>query len=444
MSSEETPAEESASTNDPVIPDLAGSISDSFEATVSSIIDPLTSADDPDAPSTTDSVEADTHDILEDQSIRIDGTEKQSPPTREQDDIFPLNSDPQEVPDHRSLDHIEPLSDPPLALAPGPLEEDSDLDDTESTIDRIVEAREVPPPETHTDLLEYARRHEVESLLQDDYANARRYKITEDVIQEAIRIERGRTDVESWIAAIDSRINRLRDRIDEIESTWSERIGQLEEGFNARQSDMEARHAAERVDLEEQWSSPATLLSFDKASPALLQLRQLQRNQALSKDFDKALLIKADADKLQQQEQLEAQMRAANTARMQYSRLQIRQAQEAAVAEEHRQQQIMNCIELKEKEIAPLKLAIQQLEAKKGGGKPKVVSPMITRPRSITGNGRTTSPNTRRSLYAYRVSKDQGRLNLPSFNVFESMHPVRAMSQPTRPRTTKRYRALRL
>jgi hypothetical protein len=336
-------------------------------------------------------------------------------------------------------------ADPDQAVPPLPLDNECDADDPESQIDHIVESREAPPAESRDFFLEYARKHEVDSLLQDDYSNARRYKITEDVIHEAIRIERARTDTRSWLDAIDERISRLTDRISDIETNYNDRIARLEEEFNVRRGAMEERHSEEREAFADAWSSPSVHTGFDKASPALLQLRQIMRNQALSKDFDMALMIKAEVERLQKQEQDEAQVRAVNTMRLHFMRLQEAQAHKMAVAEDHYRQLIENCTETRDKEVGPLRLAIQQLRMKKIGPTPKLLGAAITRPRSAASNIRPTSSTTKRNLSAYRTSQDQGRLYLPPFNVVEALQPCAlSASQPVRPRTTKRYRSLRV
>jgi hypothetical protein len=133
-----------------------------------------------------------------------------------------------------------------------------------------------------------------------------------------------------------------------------------------------------------------------------------------------------------------------NMMRLQFLRLQERQTQELVIAEDHHRQLIENCIEMKDKEINALGLAIQQLEIKRSGPKPKLIGPFIIRPRSAT-NLRPTSPNTKKTLSAYRTSEDQGRLYLAPFNVSESLQPCAlSTSPPVRLRTTRRYRSLRI
>jgi hypothetical protein len=317
-----------------------------------------------------------------------------------------------------------------------------DADPLEREVDAVVETGQPPPVAEQEELLAYVRRRGIDSILSDDYENARRYKITEDVVQHAMHEERMRKDANSWIDSLDSRISGLRRRIDQINEDWDARSAAFDAEFELRRSEMEQRHCERRREFEEQWRDAHFLCGFSKASPMLLQLRQVQRNQALSRDFDGALATKAIADRRQAAEEEESRARATRVMRTEWEQLRARQGRAAQLAEEHRVRQHAYMDEARAREIATVQLAIQQIEGRKSGPMPKLVGPAIVRPKPQ--NNRPTSPETRRNLYAYRTAKEkQPRLSLPGVDVEQCVRPTRAPSQPFRPRTTKRYRACR-
>jgi hypothetical protein len=277
----------------------------------------------------------------------------------------------------------------------------------------------------------------LESLLNDDYQNARRYKIAEDVTLQALAADRKRGDTNAWINAIDARIAKLNGQIAEISANWEGKIEESEELFERRRSELEGRHLKEREEFAAQWGSPEFLLTFTKPSTQLLQLRQVQRNQALSKDFDAALATKSIADRRQAMEEAESQSRATAVMKVQYQQMVARQARELEAANTHIVQQRVNLQELKEKEIETLRKAIRQLEVKRAGPKPRILAGLDARP----GNGDLASPSTRMNLIAYKTG-NRTKLSLPEINVAQFMNPSKAQTQqPWRPRTIKRYRS---
>jgi hypothetical protein len=319
--------------------------------------------------------------------------------------------------------------------APGA--EDRDL--LEQKVGAVVETGQPPPVAEQEPLLAYVRRRGVDSILADDYEKARRYQITEEIVQRAIHEERMRSDTNSWIDSLDSRISGLRRRIDQINAEWDARLADSAGAFAERRDRMERRHSDERREFREQWRDAHVLCGFSKASPVLLQLRQVQRNQALSRDFEGALATKAIADRRQAAEEEESRARATRAMRAEWEHLRTRQEREAQLADEHRVRQRAYMDEMRAREIAGLQLAIQQIEGRKSGPRPKFVGPVVVRPK--LQDDRPTSPATRRNLYEYRTAKEkQTRLRLPGVDVEQCVRPARAPAQPFKPRTTKRYR----
>jgi hypothetical protein len=356
----------------------------------------------------------------------------------------PLTTDTVAEPDAIESRNLSFSNSPNMHFPPSDGPEPQNGCDPESEVARIVATRVPPSPSSCPPLLEYAKRKTVESLLHDDYHLAHRYKTAERVIEKALREERQRTDTDSWLSSLDGRLSFLRRQISDAASKWSDRIAAEDADFAARTAEAEERHAEERRALEDEWASPIARMCFDKASPGLLQLRQVQRNQALSRDFVSALATKAVADERQRVEIGEAQARAFEAARVQYAWLIGRQQLEIAVASERHAQVVANMTEGREKEIAALERTVAQVEGKKSMQVPRFTGPAITRPRSVVLGGRPTSPATRRSLYAYRTSEEQGRLGLPALGATDSFSPGVGESQKVRQRTTKKYRPLRV
>jgi hypothetical protein len=318
-------------------------------------------------------------------------------------------------------------------------------DPMEEKVDYVAATGLPPAPEEWEEVLNYAQRKEIDALLADDYDNARRYKRTEDVIRRAVHDAETHSDKNKWQDSIDARIANLNRQIEEVTAKWDEKIRQLEAASADRRSQMESRHAEDEAVFEEEWGSDKFLLTFNKASPALLQLRQIQRNQALSKDFDGALYTKAIADQRQEMEEDASQLRAIRTMRIAYSQMKARHEKEIWLSDEHTNSQRSKFEDMKAHEVVRLRLAIRQLEVRRGGPKPRLTGPTIIKPRATASVGnRPASPETRKSLYAYRTSKEhQAKLRIPGFDIIQHLHPAKPQTPPFRPRTTRRFRGYR-
>jgi hypothetical protein len=217
---------------------------------------------------------------------------------------------------------------------------------------------------------------------------------------------------------------------------WDHKIQESNDLFEKRRSEIEERHSRERQEFTAQWSNPDFLLSFCKASPQLLQLRQVQRNHALSKDFDGAIATKSIADRRQAIEEADSLTRAKAAMRTQYQQMAARQSRELEAVNTHKAQQTGNLQELKEHEITQLRQAIRRLEVRRAGPLPKIPAPPEAAP-----NESGTSPSTRMSLISYRTSRGRAKLNVPGISLEQCLQPSKAHTQqPWRPRTIKRYR----
>jgi hypothetical protein len=274
---------------------------------------------------------------------------------------------------------------------------------------------------------------EVESILNDDYESANRYKTAQDIISRALRDSQMRSDTSNWIGSLDSRIESLNQKISDLQSDWGSRIADYDSIVATRRSMMLSRQAEELSLFQKECESPEFEMKFNKASPQLLHLRQIQRQQALTKDFAGALGTKAAADEMQRCEEAESQARAMTWIRSEYKRITDRQKRDLDLATETWTKHRKNFEERRDREIAVTKLVIGQLEIRKKLARPPLSA--ITRSSQIV-----TTPRTRQILFAFKSTKDQSRLSLPGRNLGECVNPHRGPQQPWRPRTTKRYR----
>ena len=325
----------------------------------------------------------------------------------------------------------------------------SETEILEGDIDKLLNDGENPPPEKLEDVLAFARRRQIETMMKEDFYEARKYKWAEDLLQKAINEEKQRQDNSEYIHSIDERIGALEQRIEATQSEYDEKIREYDTSVEARRQELQSKHAQEEQQFEEAWAKPESLAMFNRASPQLIQLRQIMKIQALSKDFDSAMHTKSIAENMQRQEEEESQKRAVSAMRAAYSQMRERQEKEMAFAQQNWDRHRVEIEAKRDRAIKADELAIRQLEQRKSTPGPKrirVGGALLTLPETPAGSASlavsrgTTSPRTRKRMIQYRTGNNVIKLNLHGLNVRECISPVRAQ-QPFRPRTTKRYRA---
>ena len=330
---------------------------------------------------------------------------------------------------------------------PAPQPSDSDL--LEAEIDKVINDGEIPPPEKQEEVLAFARKRQLDSMIREDFYTARKYKWAEDILQRAIQEERRRCDNSGYIQAIDERIGALEQRIEATQSEYDQKMRDFDASVQTKRQELEAKHAQEEKEFEEEWAKPENLAMYNRASPHLIQLRQIMKIQALSRDYDSAMHTKTIAENVQRQEEEESQKRAVSAMRIAYSQMRERQEKEMEFAQQNWDRHRFELEAKKAQAIKGDQMAIRQLEQRRSTPGPKKIrvgGALVMLPEAQTGTASlavsraTTSPRTRKRMIQYRTGNNVTKLNLHGLNVRECMTPTRTQ-QPFRPRTTKRYRA---
>jgi hypothetical protein len=322
-----------------------------------------------------------------------------------------------------------------------------DEDECEQCIIELLTNKTLPAPEMYGKLLEYVEEKQIDMMVKNDYEEAGRYRNAEEMLYGAINSEKNRTGNEYWAQSIDKRIEQVNARINQVNEDHNKRIEHFRKVVAQRREEIENRHADELTNFEAYWSSPDILAQYSKGSKQLLQLRQVQRNQALARDFDAALRTKKLADDIQLEEEAQAQQRAMQSMRAAHKILLEKQARELQIASENWVRHEQDLCAQKDQEIAIRRMVISQLEMRKNSGPPKWGRGRIeenTRARSVPDAQRLPmNPNCRMHMVNYRTSNDGSKLRLPELDVGNCLHPAKSSAQTFRPRAVKRFRCYR-
>jgi hypothetical protein len=169
-----------------------------------------------------------------------------------------------------------------------------------------------------------------------------------------------------------------------------------------RLSELEEAHKHQVEEFERRWADPSHLVQFNKPSPEYLVLRTTESNLFKSKQLQRAQMVKAEADALEQQETLAAQARAVAAMRAEYEILAAKQKRELDCFHEFTTR-VSDVIEKdREGALQPLHRLSDRLTAVVSARTPRVrknqfaTPPAPPTPRAIPGflSGRPLQPRT--------------------------------------------------
>jgi hypothetical protein len=126
---------------------------------------------------------------------------------------------------------------------------------------------------------------------------------------------------------------QLSERLERIDTHYGLQREAVEREAARQRAALARRHEAERERFLKYWERPTILLKFSKPSPALLDMREVQRRMTIVMDFAGAEYMKQQADALEMREAQEANDRAARTMKTAASHLRRRQERESQIVE---------------------------------------------------------------------------------------------------------------
>lgn len=308
--------------------------------------------------------------------------------------------------------------------------EKSENDDLEQEIDKIIKSNSASQTKSKNYLLSYVRKCQIDKMLETDYVAANRYRICETIIQNQIYIDDHQYSNASRNQSIDRRIENLKRTREQIEREWDDRFESFKQKTEERQKKMEECHKKEFEEFEQRWGSEDFMSNFNKASPSLLQLRQRQKIQALSKDFTGAKVTKELADQLQKQEEIENEKIAISTMKKQYALMIEKHKNESECAQENWERHKKFLQDEKERNLKLIDRTTQQLENRRSQPISNHYRPIVTpavRSRtnltaksstgSISSLNRTNRPTTTTNLRAVKSNNTQSsNSSLPDVN----------------------------
>lgn len=160
---------------------------------------------------------------------------------------------------------------------------------------------------------------------------------------------------------LESKLSVSQNTYHESKKQWTDKIKASKSEFRQKIRQLENQHSNEIAEFEKNWHNPVFLAQYAKPSPRLLHLREIEQKLVSQKHFDRAQMVKKQADALQKEETAIAKERIANTMKVQLSSIEMRQKREMECAMQRGQRIIENMEQERDRQIVPLGLVVNRL-----------------------------------------------------------------------------------
>ena len=294
-----------------------------------------------------------------------------------------------------------------------------------NAINLILKNKQKPEPEIYQDVLAYSRRRLAEATISEDYDTCEEMNDCIKFLEE----NNENPNTNSPVITIEMRIDQTKQSIADINEKYDKKLVEFDQQKAMKMVELKAAHEAEMSKIEEQVSQPEFLHQFDKPSAKLQQIRVIQKEKAIMKDFAGAKEYKRIGDELQKKETEMAKRKVIEKIELLTSKQEEKHEIAVKCAKQNWERKRITIEQEREAELEPLRMLLSQMENKghhsikyaiksrSGAMQPPIYAP--TQP--------NVTPRTMRSVSNYK-RKGQSKLNLTDF---EPAKYVRAKTPKT-------------
>jgi hypothetical protein len=226
---------------------------------------------------------------------------------------------------------------------------------------KLLETKKSPDPDCFPALRRWIDREMREAIIGARYDDGLRLRLGGAMLDRfsaadpvAIRAELRRT------AAVE-RLALSRDLLERKRFEWGDRISERRAVHGQRAAELAEAHRARMEEFECAWAGGASSCEFAKPSGRVLNLRRIQENFALLRDFESAKALQKEADNLERLEAERARSLAVAAMKMEYATLVGRQQREIECMHAYRARETGAVERRRDAEIDPLQLVCGRL-----------------------------------------------------------------------------------
>ena len=198
-------------------------------------------------------------------------------------------------------------------------------DKAEKALKDLIMYGMLPPVPLYEKVVRVCFKKKIESILESDYNSASVYEISLGKLSKLQADQQLGFKYEEVKQRGTQRIDQIQERIKITNEMFDEKIEKLDKECKDKVYVTQGRQEKEVDEFEKKWNSPVYIAHFSKPSYNLLQLRFIERKQAIFKEYIDARKTKLQADKLQKYEEEMAHAQMENAMNREYDKLLRRQ-----------------------------------------------------------------------------------------------------------------------
>lgn len=238
--------------------------------------------------------------------------------------------------------------------------------DAEKALKNFIQYGQFPLAHIFERVVRVCFKKKILCVLDGDYDKASLYDITIPKLSQLLADNQLGYKIDEIKAKDERRIEELQERINITNEMYQKRINNIEKDYKNRVESLLDRQEKEQDYFEEKWNSPLNYAKYSKPSNSLLQLRYIERKQAIFKDYEDARKTKMEADRLQKIEEEAAHELMQNNMNKAYQRLVTRQDNDVKKLNDLGKKAINDVKRQLEYEIECIQKAIKNIQRKEG------------------------------------------------------------------------------
>jgi len=309
---------------------------------------------------------------------------------------------------------------PPLEDTKEALYSDEEL---EEAIKEFVKSNNKPPKNMIEPLMVHIQKELILSIFNEDYDRAEMLKKAKNSLTSILRSENTENPKNALMSSIKDRIKEAKDRIERANVEWKERMGEFDEQIKKKHTELLVNHEEERKLLESRVMSKEFMIEFNKPSTTLLQMRKLQHQHAVARDFVGAKEMKKKADDLEKSESKDAQDRAMRKATVLFANLQEKQRNEVSCSQANWKRKRIELEQKRDLELNSLKTQLKLLERKEKETSQSTfhskssLMPNPSNTQSFAALTKPTTPRTRKNFAKYRMEPHHNNIQIQTIDI---------------------------
>jgi hypothetical protein len=161
--------------------------------------------------------------------------------------------------------------------------------------------------------------------------------------------------------AASERLTIIKQRLADATQEWNDRLNRLRQDHGDRVYELENSHRSEVEKFEKQWQEGEFRLEYSKPSPTLINLRFTERQLALMKQFEKAKMLRGEAERKEKDEASCGRQRAIATMKIEFENMDARQKREMECLLLNSKRHMEVTEAERDKELKPLQILVERL-----------------------------------------------------------------------------------